>query len=89
MINGLIMELGNRENSKSQQISISFYIFTNNKSSTNLKNMFKQSQDPGLGEKYFKHTKRIILELSYFYFIFIIYDEACSNLSRNDIQREK
>ena len=22
--------------------------------------MFKQSQDPGLGEKYFKHTKRII-----------------------------
>jgi inward rectifier potassium channel len=22
--------------------------------------MFKQSQDPGLGEKYFRHTKRII-----------------------------
>ena len=22
--------------------------------------MFKQAQDPGLGEKYFKHTKRII-----------------------------
>jgi len=34
--------------------------------------MFKQSQDPGLGEKYFKHTKRIIKKM----FFLILREQA-------------